>query len=323
MKRKNILALLLILVMMSAVLTGCGASTKSEAYANGAMEAPAAMDMAMQEEAMESEVLYSSSAAGSAAPENAVDQKLITTVNINAETEDLDPFMEQIGSKITALGGYIEYQDVYNGSAYASYRYRSASMTIRIPAENLDGFVEQVKDFSNVVSYNESQENVTLTYVATESRVKALETQEKRLLELLEKAENMTELLEIEARLSEVRYELESVASRLRVLSNQVDYATVHLDIDQVKVYTEVEEQTVWQRIGSGFSKNLKNLGDELVNLFVWIVTYSPQLLIFAAIVVLVILLIKRSSRKRRVKKAPMPPFDTSFETPAPEKEEK
>lgn len=309
MKRKNILALMMALVMMAAVLTGCGGASKSEAYANGAVEAPMAMDMAVQEEVTESEVLYSSSASGTAAPENAAQQKLITTVNINAETEDLDPFMENIGSKIAALGGYIEYQDVYNGSAYSSYRHRSASMTIRIPADNLPGFVEQVKDFSNVVSYNESQENVTLTYVATESRVKALETQETRLLELLEQAENMTELLEIEARLSEVRYELENVASRLRVLSNQVDYATVHLDIDQVKVYTEVEEQTVWQRIGSGFTKNLKNLGDDLVDLFVWLVTYSPQLVIFAAIVVAAIVLIKRASRKRPVKKAPMPPF--------------
>lgn len=320
MKGKKLLALLLALVMMSAALTGCGGSSKSVAYDNAAQEAPAAMDMAVKsEEAMESEVLYSASTAGGSAPQNSTSQKLITTVHIDAETEDLDPFMEQIGSKIVALGGYIEFQEVYNGSSYSSYRYRNASMTIRIPAANLAGFVQQVKDSSNVVTYNESQDDVTLTYVSTESRVKALQTQENRLLELLEKAENMTELLEIEARLSEVRYELENVASRLRVLSNQVDYATVHLNIEQVKVYTEVEEQTVWQRIGSGFSKNLKNLGDNLVDLFVWLVTYSPQLLIYAAIVTLVVWFIKRSARKRRARKTPMPPF----QVPPQEPEEK
>ena len=242
--------------------------------------APGAMaDMAEPEEG-----LYSTSVTGST--EVSTQQKLITTVHISAETEDLDPFMAEISGKIAGLGGYIEYQDVYNGSSRSTYRYRSASMTIRIPADNLAGFVAQVKDCSNVISYNESQEDVTLTYVSTESRVKALETQETRLLELLEQAENMTELLEIEARLSEVRYELERVASSLLVLSNQVSYATVHLDIEQVKAYTEVEEQTVWQRIATGFQKNLKDMGQSAENFLVWIVTYSPQLILAVAVIV-------------------------------------
>lgn len=301
MKNRKILTWILVLALVSAALTGCGGSgyAKNEAMVEAAPMAPGAMaDMAEPEEG-----LYSTSVTGST--EVSAQQKLITTVHISAETEDLDPFMAEISGKIAGLGGYIEYQDVYNGSSRSTYRYRSASMTIRIPADNLAGFVAQVKDCSNVISYNESQEDVTLTYVSTESRVKALETQETRLLELLEQAENMTELLEIEARLSEVRYELERVASSLLVLSNQVSYATVHLDIEQVKAYTEVEEQTVWQRIASGFGKNLKNMGEDLVNFFVWVVTYSPQLVIFAAIVVLVVVIIRRTSRKRREKKNP------------------
>ena len=155
---------------------------------------------------------------------------------------------------------------------------------------------------SNVVSYNESQEDVTLTYVSTESRVKALETEQERLLELLSKAENMSDLLEIEARLTDVRYELENVTSQLRVLANKVDYATVNLYISQVKVYTEVEEQTVWQRIGSGFKKNLKNMGESLEDFFVWLVTYSPQIVITVVVVALLLTLLYRRGKKSRNK---------------------
>ena len=304
MKGKKLLALL----MAALMLTGCGANTgSSAAYDAAANEmAPAEAPMAAEMEA--GEVLYSTADSAAGSTENMADQKLIKRVSINAETEDLDPLLENLNEKIAQLGGYVEYQDIYNGSSYASHRYRSASMTIRIPADKLDGFVEQVQGASNVVSINQSQENVTLTYVATESRMKALETEQERLLELMEQAETMSDLLEIEARLTEVRYELESVTSQLRVLSNQVDYATVELYIDQVTAYTQVEEQTVWQRIGSGFGKNLKNIGEELVNFFVWVVTYSPQLLIFAAAVAAAVLVVKRSVRKRRAKRAPMPP---------------
>jgi len=110
----------------------------------------------------------------------------------------------------------------------------------------------------------------------------------------------MSDLLEIEARLTDVRYELENVTSQLLVLANKVDYATVYLYISQVKVYTEVEEQTVWQRISSGFKQNLEDIKVGLEDFFVWLVTYSPQLIVLSIVAVVVILLLRRRGKKRR-----------------------
>ena len=167
--------------------------------------------------------------------------------------------------------------------------------------------MEDVKGVSNVVSYNESTENVTLQYVSTESRVKALEVEQERLLELLAKAETMEDILTIESRLTDVRYELESVTSQLRVLSNQVDYATIHLYISQVKIYTETEEKTVWQRISSGCKENLRDMGEDLTDGFVWVITYSPQLILWAAIISTAAVILKKKLAKKRVAKAPRP----------------
>ena len=72
-----------------------------------------------------------------------------------------------------------------------------------------------------------------------------------------------------------------------------------------MKVYTEVEEQTVWQRIGSGFVKNLKNIGEDLVDFFVWVVTYSPQLILWAGILTVAVILLRRKPWKKKVKAAP------------------
>ena len=299
MKMKKLFALLLALIMTASVLTGCGAATMDSAV----MESPAAPMESVKNEAVAEDALYSTgSGAGNSNVQTS--QKLIRRAYINAETEDLTPLLQSLTAQIQALGGYIENQELYNGSSYSSNRYRSVSMTIRIPADKLDGFIAQVQDVSNVVSYNESQEDVTLTYVSTESRIKALETEQERLLELLGKAENMSDLLEIEARLTDVRYELERVTSQLLVMANQVDYATVELYIDQVKVYTEVEEQTVWQRIGSGFKKNLRDMGEDLTDFFVWVVTYSPQLVIYGAVIAAVIVFLRRRKKTRPAKKA-------------------
>ena len=290
----KLIALLLALTM----LAGCGASSSPAMKQEMAIEMPMATEAAMAPGAL-------GSAADTVSPEVDTSQKLIKRVDMDAETEDLEALLPQLLAEISALGGYVESQEIFNGSSYASYRYRNARLTIRVPAENLDGLVAQVKGASNVVSYNESVEDVTLAYVDMETRILVLETERDRLLELMEQAKTMSDLLEIEARLTDVRSTLESINSQLRVLQNQVSYATIELYINQVKAYTEVEEQTVWQRIGSGFKKNLQNIGEDLVDFFVWAVTYSPQLILWAGIIVVVVMVVRRSFRKRKVKKAP------------------
>ena len=231
------------------------------------------------------------------------DRKLIRTFHISAETEELDTLLTALDKKIAELDGYVETREVYNGSTYASRRYRHADLTIRIPAENVDGFVEHVKGASNVVSSNESIDDVTLTYVDTESRVQALETEQDRLLELMAKAETMADLLEVESRLTDVRYELESYTSRLKALENQVSYATVHLAISEVQEYTPVAEKTTWQRIAEGFVDSLEGIWDGAVEIFVWVLANSPYLVLFGGIGTVVVILLRK--RKKQVKKAP------------------
>jgi len=288
---KKILALTLTLLLTACLLFGCGAAANdTAAMENGA--ADYVSDSLTQESAT------GATKGDSGAPQN---QKLIRTININAETEDLDPLLAQIDARIAELEGYIEEREVYNGSAYADSRYRRATLTIRIPADQLDSFVDQVSESSNITSTNETTENITLSYIATQSRITALETEQTRLLELLAQAENMEDLLKIESRLTEVRTELEEVTSQLRLYDNLVDYGTIHLTISEVREYTVVEEpETAWERIGSGFVKSLKNLGNILSELFIFLIVSLPYFAILGVIAACIVVPIRLRARKRK-----------------------
>ena len=228
---------------------------------------------------------------------------------MSVETDNLETLQEALAPRIEELEGYIEDQSVYNGSTYSSRRYRNANMTVRIPADRVEEFTAEVGGMSNVVSTSLRREDVTLNYVATESKVTALKTEETRLLELLAQAETMSDLLEIEARLSDVRYELESYTTQLRTLDNQINYATVYLFIEEVQEYTPVEEPTLWERITGGFSDSIEGLLESLQDLLVGIVVIFPFVLVYGAMALVLILLIrylrKKSGKKlfRRKKK--------------------
>lgn len=292
MKMKRFLYVFLSLVL---ILSLCGCSAGNVKNATMDMVAPgtaadSAEGLTKEETSLESNL-----------PDN---RKLIQTYNMSAETEDLDDLLNQINERISELEGYVESQNIYNGSAYKGSRYRNAEMTIRIPAEKLDSFVEKVSQVSNIVSSNKTVEDVTLQYVATDSRVKALEAEETSLLELLEKAENMDDLLTIKSRLTDVRYELEKMKTTLNVYDNQVDYGTVHLNIREVTEYTVTEEPTtVWGRISAGFMESLKDLGDGFVEFFVWLVVNIPYILLIGVLATAAILLLRLRNKKKKQNK--------------------
>lgn len=301
MRFRKFLAFSATIVLVIALLAGCGANTSDMLYDGSYKNAEGIYDSS-------AEVGSSITPSDSGQIDGAAEQKLIKTVNLSAETEDLTGLLDDLSQQVKNLGGYIESRTVYNGSAYSGSRSRSADLTIRIPAENLDGFVSQVQGMSNIISSNEEVDDVTLTYVAVESRVEALEAEQARLLELMDMAQTMSELLEVEARLTEVVGELESVTSQLRVLQNRVNYATVELSVREVQTLTVVEEESVWQRMARGFLENLENLGDGIVELAIFLVASLPYLVPLGAIAAVVVLLLRRRrKRKKAAKAAPSP----------------
>lgn len=291
MKIRNMLALVLSVLILLG-LTGCGAAS-DYAISNEKLDAAGSLEEGYM---VKSET--SADGEASSLPEN---RKLIQTVNMNVETEDLDAVLQQVNSRIAELDGYAESSNVQNGSAYSGKRYRSADITVRIPAKDLDAFLDKIGEISNIVSSRKTVEDITLSYVATESRMKALQTEEERLLELLAQAETMDDLLTVESRLTDVRTELEQVTSALRVYDNQVDYATIYLSIEEVTEYTEVAEpETVWQRISTGFKKSLKGVGNFFKELFVFLIVASPYLVLLAVIVLGILFMIRSGIRRKK-----------------------
>lgn len=269
MQFRRILAVMAVVMLLLATLTACGAS--SDGKSGGAeYGGDMVMDQAPQEGLTQKEEMLENQM-----PAN---QKLIRKVYMDAETEDLDTLLGQVEQRIAQLGGYVESREIYNGSS-RNTRSRYGDMTIRIPAEKLDQFVNQVQEVSNITSLRETTDDVTLSYVATESRIKALQTEEARLLELLAQAENMNDLLTIESRLTEVRTALEQVQSQLRVYDNQVNYGTIYLTAQEVEEYTQVEEpekESFFERIGNGFVRSLKGLWTLLKEVVIFLVVYLP-----------------------------------------------
>ena len=305
MQKKKWICLATVCCLLFSLLAGCAA--KSEDNGAYAPEAPMAQNAANRD------VLYDSADSaviegvapnkpetGTTGSGGVKNQKLIRTMHVEAETDDLDALLAKLDGQIRDLDGYVESKSIHNGSYGSKSTYRTAALTIRIPVDRLDGFLSHVKGLTNIVSQKETANDITLSYVATASRITALETEQQRLLELLAKAENMSDLLMIEQRLTDVRTELEEVTSQLRLYDNLVDYGTIHLTVTQVQEYTVVEEETIWQRMGNGLAENWEDLCEFAEDLLVLIVVSLPYLIPVALAGLLVFIVVRVASRPKK-----------------------
>lgn len=293
-----------------SLLAGCGGSAQSYDMASTeSMKAMAATEEYAEAESAATNDMAAMDTAGGIETNTDISQtaqvnrKLIRTFHIQIQTKEFDEVVEGIQAKVQELGGYIENSSLDSGSSYYSNYNRYSYITVRIPSDKLDGFVDNVKETSNVTSISESTEDITLNYVDVESRKIALETERDRLLELLEKAETVEDIITIESRLSEVRYQLESYTSQLRTYDNQVDYSTVYIDISEVDRETKVEPKTFWEEVTEDFGDSLYGLGQGFRGFAIWFLGSSPYLILWAVIIGAVVFAVRTIGKKRRLKK--------------------
>lgn len=241
-------------------------------------------------------------------------RKLIRNISMNVETNEFETLLSNLQSKITQLGGYVEQSDM-SGSRQdrmGSPSPRFANMTVRVPVNQIDSFIDTVETKGNVTNKSESTQDVTLQYSDLESRKKSLEIEQEKLWEFLEKAESIDTVITLQQRLSEIRYQLESMESQLKLYDNQVDYSTVSLSITEVTTFTPIAPESAGTRISNGFTSNLKLFKNVVLSLTIGIITTIPFWFPIAAVVSAIIFF-----RRRRKKKLPSIALTTEEKEPS------
>lgn len=218
-----------------------------------------------------------------------IEQKIIKTGDIRFETNDLGETYNQMIMAVKKHNAII--QNDIEGKDYGSI---FRKIMIRVPSKNFDLFLS---DISKGVTYFDNKEissqDVTEEYIDIDARLKAKKILESRYLELLKKANKVSEMLEIEAQLSSIREEIEAKEGQLRYMQSQVSMSTITIEFYKTVANeggaTISYGSKIWNAITSGFN--------EISNFFIGLLSIWPFLIILAVIVHFI--------RKRFKKKKP------------------
>lgn len=319
MTNKRLITAALACILSMTTLVSCGA--KAESMNDGGMgyDSYYAADMEMS---ASTSVNSKPSSAGSVNVGGTADRltatestefaaKIIKTVNMDTETKEFDLAVSELDRLISEHGGFIESSSSNGQSLYHSDVYRrTASYTIRIPADRLESFLSASQQLLNVTHSKTSSQNVTTQYYDMQSRLEVLRSERDALDAMLDKAQNVEEMLDIRDRLYNVIEEIESYETQLRLYDSLVSYSTIYMNIEEVVEYTKVvaEEPTWGERLADAFKESWQDFAEGFQDFTVWLLYAIPTLMVLAVIgavtVVILWTFIRRQKRIREAKRA-------------------
>lgn len=246
-----------------------------------------------------------SASSASGTNDSLTDRKVIFSAAIEIETVEYSKSISSLEKMIDDFDGYIQESNVETSTPYqSSSLLRTATYTIRIPADKFKSFLSETGDIGTIILNTSKGDDVTDTYFDTKAHIESLSIQEDRLLELLKKATLLKDILDLEDRLSQVRFEIEQLTGNLNELTSLIALSTVTIKINEVEVITEPQPEGFWAEVAATFSASVKALVNTLRGLSLVLVAVFPFFITIGIILLIVYIIFIFATRKTRKNKA-------------------
>ncbi|WP_445630516.1 DUF4349 domain-containing protein [Nostoc sp. DSM 114167] len=275
-------ALFISALLGGMIFTSC-ASSQQTASKSASQSVPqiAANGGVNQLSARENNISQKAEAAPIARSRPQLIKKAAISLTVNSVDKTIDAVSQIINQQQGDLIGLKQQQPKNDNPRY------TATIQLRIPQDRLEPTLEQLAKLGTVNSRNITAEDVGDRLVDFQARLTNLQKTEANLQKIMDRAGSIRDVLSVSQELSNVRQTIEQIDAQLKNLKNQVAYSTITLNLEAAVSSTSpqpalgLQVKETWNNSThslSAFSVGLLKLG-------IWLIVYSPYLLIFVALI--------------------------------------
>jgi hypothetical protein len=231
-----------------------------------------------------------------------VNRKIIRNAELSVETDIPENGLRRIAAIAESKGGFIVTSEVrQQGGGGASGASKIVTVVARIPSAQFETTVEEIiKLGSRVLQEKRTGLDVTEEYIDLEARIRTKQALEAQFLEIMKQARTVSEALEVQKQIAEVRTEIEQLEGRRRFLENQSSLSTITVTLQQPVSIVSASPggfySSVKEAISDGFDVAVAIV---LIFIRVALALLPVLLLIVLPCVLLVRFIIKRYKRQR------------------------
>jgi hypothetical protein len=212
-------------------------------------------------------------------------QYLVKTLNVDLQVKDTRKVADNLQAWITR----IDPRATTSGTDYeqASDNLYKVSLTFSVQATLYPQIYRYLRDYTThnggrLVSFNESIQDITSTYVDTQSRLQNLRVEQARLQDLLSHAQTVSDIVSIDQQLTDVEGQIESYEAQLNTLTSQVTFYTVTVSLEPIETAIN-DGWSIGQVLHDAFSASLA-FGQGVLGLLIWLLAFGFYIMPLAII---------------------------------------
>ncbi|MEM6252662.1 MAG: DUF4349 domain-containing protein [Cyanobacteria bacterium P01_D01_bin.156] len=206
--------------------------------------------------------------------------QLIKRAQLNVIVNSVDDSLQQASQLVrTHQGDILDLQDNHIEAVQ-----RTVYLRIRVPQAKLDTLLADLSGLGTIQQQGLSAEDVSTQIVDARARLRNLRKSEESLLKIMERSGEISHVLEVSRELSRVREQIEQIDARVQNLQTQVRYSTIDLTLGAAVVSQPIGRPVV-ETIRTTWQEATQSVGDLTVGLMqlgLWLLAYSPYLLVVA-----------------------------------------
>lgn len=267
----NYVILISVLLLLTISLCGC-LSENSAGFVSPDTVSKGGLYTGEMESDLKDEMMSAPVSDNSFAQTLNTDKKLIRSGSLMLEVTNVSDSMDSITRIAQDFHGFIE-KATKESDANDQV---SGSVIVRIPGENYDSFLGTISSLGTIKRQDIQTTDVTEDYIDKEAQIRALTIQRDQYYRIIEKAETVEDILNVQREIDRVQLELDRITGKMKYLENQIAFGTLTISLQPRPVLASEGVDAfsrVMQEAASGFTGMISFL-------VVFFVTIIPVLII-------------------------------------------
>ncbi|MEQ8626472.1 DUF4349 domain-containing protein [Ekhidna sp.] len=222
--------LTILIVFLMAACGGNGSSNSTMAD----MEAP----MTMQPSVEEADAASYRKVSNAEQDQSEIQKKVIKTGGLSYRVESTKEEYNRLNGLLKKYEAYISSENENKGYDRVNY-----NVSIKVPPQNFDPLIADITKDKKLDNRWVNTDDVTSRYYDLQSRIENKQKLEERYQEILKQATKISDILEVERNLNQVRSEIESLQGQFKLLNHQINYSTLDISFYELVPYELDQEQ--------------------------------------------------------------------------------
>ncbi len=216
--------------------------------------------------------VYSSLNQANRGLDSGYERKITKDATISIEMNSVDEGYNKILNISKQYNGYIE-STSENTSESGQ---KTVNIVLKIPADDFEYAISNIKSLGDVKMIRINSSDITEQYYDVQTRIKNLEIQEESLQNLMKKASNISDILQIEDKLNDVQTQIDSYKSQIKLWDSMTNMSTINLTF-----LSAVPQAGIGKIFSENFFKDVLNAGTKSLNVFFEFIKYAIVMIIY------------------------------------------